>query len=175
MRIVAGRWRGRRIAAPSGDRVRPTLDRVREAWMSIVMHWLPEARVLDLFAGSGALGLEALSRGARSADMVENDPRVFKVLQQNVASLGAADATLHRTDALRFARSLEPRSYDVAFADPPYASAAAQQLAEQWLKTPFATILGIEHDPKQDMPGDPAVRRYGSTAIAFYQLAEGDD
>jgi 16S rRNA (guanine966-N2)-methyltransferase len=174
VRIVAGRWRGRRIAAPPGDRVRPTLDRVREAWMSIVMPWLPEARVLDLFAGSGALGLEALSRGARSADLVENDPRVFRILQQNVATLGATDATLHRTDALRFASQLGPRSYEIAFADPPYGSGAAEQLAARWLAAPFALILGIEHDPKKELPGEPAVRRYGSTAIAFYQL-EADE
>ena len=74
MRIIAGEWRGRRIAAPKGDAVRPTLDRVREAWMSMVYTSLPGARVLDLFAGSGALGLEALSRGAASVDFLENDP-----------------------------------------------------------------------------------------------------
>src|SRR5207237_1110483 len=74
MRIVAGRWRGRRIKAPTGDRVRPTADRVREAWMSIVGPWIPGARVLDLFAGSGALGLEALSRGAAVAEFVEIAP-----------------------------------------------------------------------------------------------------
>ena len=84
MRIIAGEWRGRRIAAPKGDSVRPTLDRVREAWMSMVHTSLPEARVLDLFAGSGALGLEALSRGAASVDFVENDPRTFRVLKENL-------------------------------------------------------------------------------------------
>ena len=71
MRIIAGRWRGRRIRPPADARVRPTADRVREAWMSIVQPYLSGARVLDLFAGSGALGLEALSRGAVSADLVE--------------------------------------------------------------------------------------------------------
>ena len=71
MRIVAGQWRGRRLVVPKGDIVRPTADRVREAWMSIVSPWLPGARVVDLFAGSGALGIEALSRGAVKADFVE--------------------------------------------------------------------------------------------------------
>jgi 16S rRNA (guanine966-N2)-methyltransferase len=138
--------------------------------MSIVQPWLPEARVLDLFAGSGALGLEALSRGARSADFVENDPRAFRVLSENITRVGAeVAATLHRTDALRFAAALGELEYDIAFADPPYDAGGAQRLAELWLSTPFARVLGIEHDPKQPLPGAPAIRRYGSTAIAFYQ------
>ncbi|MDQ3080776.1 MAG: RsmD family RNA methyltransferase, partial [Gemmatimonadota bacterium] len=89
MRIVAGRWRGRRIDAPPGPDVRPTLDSVREAWMSILQTSIPGARVLDLFAGSGALGLESLSRGAAHAEFVENDGRVFSALQKNVVALGA--------------------------------------------------------------------------------------
>src|SRR3954468_21465393 len=97
MRIVAGRWRGRRIAAPAGSHVRPTLDRVREAWMSILQLDLPAARVVDLYAGSGALGLEALSRGVASADFVEKDPKSLRVLQENIDLLGAGElATVHR-------------------------------------------------------------------------------
>jgi 16S rRNA (guanine966-N2)-methyltransferase len=138
--------------------------------MSIVQPWLPDAHVLDLYAGSGALGLEALSRGARSADLVERDPRVFRVLQQNVETLGAADAArLHRVDALRFAARLQALEYHVAFADPPYDSDAAVALASLWLEVPFSGVLGIEHSPRQEMPGEPAIRRYGSVAIAFYQ------
>lgn len=138
--------------------------------MSIVQPWLPGARVLDLYAGSGALGLEALSRGAHTADLVENDPRVFQVLRENVDKLGAGgEAKLHRTDALRFVAGLPALAYDVAFADPPYDSGGAQALGSRWLTTPFASVLGIEHDPRQEMPGEPVIRRYGSTAIAFYQ------
>src|SRR5215212_5285688 len=107
MRIVAGQWRGRRIEAPPGRDVRPTLDRVREAWMSIVQHDIPGSKVLDLFAGSGALGLEALSRGASHADFVENHPRALRVLRGNIELLGPGDrADVHRSDALRFAMSL---------------------------------------------------------------------
>ena len=91
MRIVGGEWRGRIIKAPRGTAVRPTLDRVREAWMSIVQLSLPGARVLDLFAGSGALGIEALSRGAASAGFVDSDPRSLGVLRENLAALDAAD------------------------------------------------------------------------------------
>src|SRR5437764_12710937 len=91
VRIVAGRWRGRRISAPSGSQVRPTLDRVREAWMSILQLDLPNARVLDLYAGSGALGLEALSRGAVSADFVEKNARSLRALEENIAALDAGE------------------------------------------------------------------------------------
>src|SRR6478609_12040764 len=103
MRIVAGRWRGRQIAAPADDRTRPTGDRVREAWMSIVNPWLAGARVLDLFAGSGALGLEALSRGAEVVDFVENAPASLAVLRANTELLEAGSAALiHRADAIAF-------------------------------------------------------------------------
>src|ERR1700716_3667039 len=123
MRIVAGRWRGRKITAPAGSQVRPTLDRVREAWMNILQLDLPGARVLDLFAGSGALGLEALSRGAIAAGFVENDPQSIRGPQENIQALGAQDlATIHRKPALPFAEGLGAVDFDVAFADPPYAS-----------------------------------------------------
>src|SRR6185503_4236178 len=131
MRIVAGRWRGRRIKAPAGDRVRPTADRVREAWMSIVGPWIPGARVLDLFAGSGALGLEALSRGAAIAEFVEIAAASLAVLRANVDALDAAEgAVIHRADAMRFVHALEPHAFDIAFADPPYDHGVASQLAE---------------------------------------------
>src|SRR5437763_12319099 len=130
MRIVGGRWRGRRIDAPKGDRVRPTADRVREAWMSIVSPWLAGARVIDLFAGSGALGLEALSRGAEIVDFVEIAPKSLATIRANADALGAGSAAvIHRADALRFVEGLEAHAYDVAFADPPYDLGLAPQLA----------------------------------------------
>src|ERR671924_2431477 len=103
MRIVSGRWRGRQLKAPADDGVPPTADRVREAWMSILQNDIPGARVLDLFAGSGALGLEALSRGAARVDFVELSGRSLRALRSNIDALGAAsEATVHRGDALRF-------------------------------------------------------------------------
>jgi 16S rRNA (guanine966-N2)-methyltransferase len=170
MRIIAGRWKGRRIEAPPGDQVRPTGDRVREAWMSIVHPLLPDARVLDLCAGSGALGLESLSRGAAQCDFVEQAPRIVKVIEANLAALGGhPGAIIHRDDALRFVRALPAGAYDVAFADPPYAGDVAQQLAEQWLAVPFAAVFAVEHSSSVSLPSIGETRRYGTTALTFFR------
>jgi len=171
VRIIAGKWRGRRIDAPADERVRPTGDRVREAWMSIVSPWLPGARVVDLFAGSGALGLEALSRGAESIDFVEIAPRSLSAITTNADRLSAAESiTLHRVDALRFIEKLEPHAYDVAFADPPYGMGLAERVAELWIEKPFADILGIEHTARERLPGGGDIRAYGGAAISFFGL-----
>jgi len=169
MRIVAGRWRGRQIAAPPGDMVRPTGDRVRESWMSIVHGILPDARVLDLCAGSGALGLEALSRGAASCDFVEKSSRSLAVIEANIEALGGhGGATIHRDDAVRFVSKLPAGSYDVAFADPPYDSDIRDQLVAGWIAVPFAHVFGIEHSSSAAMPAPGRTRRYGRTALTFY-------
>jgi 16S rRNA (guanine966-N2)-methyltransferase len=170
VRIVAGRWRGRTITAPAGRLVRPTSDRVREAWMSIVSPWLPEARVLDLCAGSGALGIEAVSRGAASADLVETAAPSLKAIQANLELLGADGAIrVHRVDALRFVAELDAGAYDVAFADPPYDLGMAAAIADRWLAVPFASILGVEHRRDERLPGDGERRQYGQTAITFFR------
>ena len=173
MRIVAGKWRGRRIEAPSSPDVRPTLDRVREAWMSILQPDIPGARVLDLFAGSGALGLEALSRGAVSVDLVEKNLKSIRTITTNIEILGAGDdATIVRKDAILFAEQLPERTFDVAFADPPYEGGFAARLAEIWLERPFASILSIEHRSREKLPSASDTRRYGDSAITFYRTGE---
>ena len=141
--------------------------------MSIVNSSLPDARVLDLFAGSGALGLESLSRGAREAHFVENAARSLQVIAENIATLNAADrATMHRADALKFLDKLAPTDrFDVAFADPPYDKGLATAVAERWLANPFADLLGIEHRRDEELPGDPDVRRYGGTSLSFYRVS----
>ncbi|MFN2397935.1 MAG: 16S rRNA (guanine(966)-N(2))-methyltransferase RsmD [Gemmatimonadaceae bacterium] len=170
MRIVSGRWKGRAIKAPSGVRVRPTADRVREAWLSILQNEIPGARVLDLCAGSGALGLEALSRGAASVHFVETSAMSLDALRANIDALGAGGgATVHRADALRFASRLVSDEYDVAFADPPYKSRIAEAIALRWLEVPFARTLGVEHSSREILPGGAETRRYGDTAITFYK------
>ena len=138
--------------------------------MSIVQPHLAGARVIDLFAGSGALGLEALSRGAAQADFVEISPASLKALHENIEELGAEDrARVHRADALRFAARLAPGAYDVAFADPPYNLGMAQRLTSLWLRRPFAAILGVEHDAHETLPEGGDTRLYGSTAITLFR------
>ena len=138
--------------------------------MSILQLDLPNARVLDLYAGSGALGLEALSRGAVSADFVEKNARSLRALEENIAALDAGEVSrIHRRPALAFAESLEALSYDVAFADPPYTTSEAAKLAACWKAAPFSRVLSVEHEAKATMPEGGVTRKYGSTAITFYR------
>lgn len=138
--------------------------------MSALQLDLPGARVLDLFAGSGALGLEALSRGAVHATFVEKASGALKALSANLHKLRAeAAAQVVRGDALKFAARLEPHAFDIALADPPYGVGAAEGLAELFRATPFAAQLWIEHragEPIPDLPG-MQTRRYGDTALTF--------
>ena len=167
IRVIAGEFRSRRLKTPVGDKTRPTAERVREAWFSILQRPVRGARVVDLFAGSGALGLEALSRGATSADFVETNRAALSALKANITTLKVTDrTTIHRVDALQFAGSLRPGQYDVAFADPPYASDAPARLVALFRVAPFARVLSIEHAADHLIPGDDT-RRYGDTAVTF--------
>lgn len=135
--------------------------------MSILAPDLPGARVLDLYAGSGALGLEALSRGALSVDLVERNPRALAALEKNIAVLGIQSAaTVKRMDSLRLVESLEAGAYDLVFADPPYDAGHAEKLVALFRAVPFGRILSVEHPATLSLDGDQT-RRYGSTAITF--------
>src|SRR5205809_3890671 len=167
IRIIAGEFKGRRLKTPATAKVRPTADRVREAWFSIIQRSTRGARVLDLYAGSGALGLEALSRGATTADFVEVHRFALAALRANIKTLNVGDRTvIHRQDALKFAAQLHPGQYDVAFADPPYASGHAARLVALFRVNPFARIISIEHPADQPIPGDDT-RRYADAAVTF--------
>ena len=167
LRIIAGEFKGRRLKVPSGRAVRPTGERVREAWFSILQQFIPGARVLDLFAGSGALGFEALSRGAVAVDFVENRKTSLAVIHENAMILDVTErVNIHRSDAVRFAERLQPGQYDVAFADPPYATDGAERLAALFWAIPFATVFAIEHEANRAIGGDDT-RRYGDTAVTF--------
>jgi len=136
--------------------------------MNILAPELAGARVLDLFAGSGALGLEALSRGAASATFVENHADSLAALRANIAALGAGAATdVRRADAIRYVTTLAPGTYDVAVADPPFATDLAQQLADAWHVAPFAGLLAVEHSRKTELSGG-ATRRWGDIAVTFF-------
>jgi len=167
MRIIAGEFRGRTLKPPADRRSRPTADRVREAWFSILTPDLPGATVLDLFAGSGALGLEALSRGASHVDFVEIAKTSLAALRANVAALDAEDrVTIHKADAVRFVARLPAAAFGVALADPPYDTDQALEIVPAFRLRPFAGLLGVEHRSTTPVPGDET-RRYGDTALTF--------
>jgi len=175
MRIIAGRWRGHTIQAPPGAGTRPTSDRVREAWMSMMQPLLHDARVLDLFAGSGGLGLEALSRGALHATFVERAGPALKTLNANIRRLDAgAMTTVVRGDAAKYFNALEPGAFDLILADPPYGSGDAAALAETFLRRPCAPILWIEHRIDDPLPEAELAdtRRYGDTLLTRYMAPE---
>ena len=174
MRVVSGAYGGRRLRAPPGRGVRPTADRVREAIFAMLGP-IEGCMALDLFAGSGALGIEAASRGAAAVTFVETDPRALAAIRANLASL-ELDATVVRRDALAFLAAA-PRRFDLVFVDPPYDSAPrlAGPLAE---RLPAALSRGAlivtESDKRQplELPV-PVVRErtYGDTRIAIHRGA----
>ena len=174
MRIIAGRWRGHPIVAPPGQRTRPTSDRVREAWMSALQFELPDSRVLDLFAGSGALGLEALSRGAAHVTFVEISPRAIETLRANAKKLGTDAFEVVRGDALDYADRLPAAAFDLALADPPYGQGAAARLVRRFAEVPFARVLWVEHGTGEDVPAPPGARtrRYGDTSLTSIPAPE---
>ncbi len=153
MRIVGGKWAGRDLVSPGGD-VRPTAEPVRARWMELLGDAIENARVLDLFAGTGALGLEAMSRGARYVDFVENGPASLHALKANVAALRVGrPARIYKRDAIPFVEALDEDSYDLAFADPPYGSRKLDRVVAQWLRVPFSRILTVEHARSHPLPG----------------------
>lgn len=178
MRIVAGARKGARIAAPAGDDTRPTGDRVREAAFNLLGP-IEDAIVLDLFAGSGAMGLEALSRGASEAVLVERDARALAVIRQNVAKLGLPGARVERADALRFLAG-EPgrgRLYDLVVIDPPYRMLPDLLPSLARLLPPVlaeGALVLVESDARLE-PELPlarrTTRRYGSARLSLFEAA----
>lgn len=186
LRIVAGELGGRRISAPPGRGTRPTREMVREAWFSALASDVPGARVLDLFAGSGALGLEALSRGARSVVFVESDGRAAGVLRENVERLDLADRAVIRRDDVGSYLERPPGDggpFDLALADPPYGTGWVRRLVERFRESPFARLLCVEHAPEEAPEGPDVVwqRSYGDSSLTFLAAREpraaggGDD
>jgi 16S rRNA (guanine966-N2)-methyltransferase len=175
MRVIAGRYRGRRLQAPPGDATRPTSDRVREALFSVLADRVDGARVLDLFAGSGALGIEALSRGAAEATFVDTAPAAIRAVRANLEAIGAA-AEVRRADARRFlgGASAAARQYDLVFLDPPYrlAGRLGDELtaALPAVLAPGAAVVA-ESDRRAPLElGLPILdeRRYGDTLIRIH-------
>lgn len=174
MRIVGGKWAGTSLTSPSG-KVRPTAELLRGAMMTALEPELRGARVLDLFAGSGALGLEALSRGAASCDFVENAPAAIHALKANVAVVRAGrSARIFLRDAIQFAERLGPDSYDLVLADPPYGSKKLDRLIRRWLEVPFARVLVVEHASDHALPARGESRRMGDSTVTVFRRRGGE-
>jgi len=168
VRILRGKWSGRHLTSPADRRVRPTSEHVRDVWLTLLEPVLEGARVLDLFAGTGALALEALSRGAKYADFVETRPASLHALKANIAALHVREKTrIFKKDALVFATALEAGAYAVAFADPPYQSRQLDRLIEIWRETPFAGVLAVEHAHDHDLPVRGERHVFDDTAITL--------
>jgi 16S rRNA (guanine966-N2)-methyltransferase len=175
VRIVRGKWAGRQLTSPADRRVRPTAEHVRDAWLTRLEPVLPGAHLLDLFAGTGALALEAISRGARTADFVETRPASLHALRANVAALHLRERTrIFKRDALPWAAALPAGAYDLAFADPPYGSRMLDRLLESWLAVPFARVLTLEHalDHPTALPEPDDGMDFEETRISIYHARD---
>jgi 16S rRNA (guanine966-N2)-methyltransferase len=171
VRVVAGAFKGRQLRAPRGTRTRPTADRVREALFSMLGD-LHGARVLDLFAGSGALGIEALSRGAARALFVDRDPQAVATIRRNLETVGV-EAEVRRQDALRFVATGKG-PFDLVLIDPPYDSASrlAEPLAEQLPRVLAEHAVVVTESNKRNPLELPLPlrreREYGDVRIAIH-------
>lgn len=172
MRIVGGKFAGRELTSPGGTRVRPTAETVRVGIMTMLKADLPKARILDLFAGTGAMGLEAVSRGAKYVDFVEFGPTSLHSLKANIARLRIREKTkVFKKDALPFAAALEPWRYDIVFVDPPYGSKMLDRVIETWQEKKYSHILVAEHAVAHEMPRGAFDKRIFDemTAVTIYR------
>jgi 16S rRNA (guanine966-N2)-methyltransferase len=171
VRIVGGKFAGRDLVSPMDSRVRPTAEHVRAGLLDMLGESLKDARVLDLYAGTGALGLEAISRGAKSADFVEFRPSSLHALKSNIGLLRLRDRTrVFKRDALPFAAMLGEGAYDIAFLDPPYESRQLDRVIDSWRERRFARILAAEHARTHDLPAGKRRRMFDDTVVTIYEL-----
>lgn len=178
MRIVAGKFGGLRLDTPRGLNIRPTADRVREALFSILASRVPGSRVLDLFAGTGALGLEALSRGAAGAVFVDQNAEAVRIIRTNIRRLGVdAQAEVLQGNVVQVLRRLAGRGFcfDLLFMDPPYGRGLIETtLPHLGVLAEAGALLIAEHPAKEFPPESSAqwrridTRFYGDTALSFY-------
>jgi 16S rRNA (guanine966-N2)-methyltransferase len=176
VRIIAGERKGHTIFAPRGRETRPTSDRVRENVFNIVAPWVEGARVLDLYAGSGAMGLEALSRGAEAVVFVEADPEAVRAIERNLDKLRLTGARLVRADATTglAQETAAGRKYDLVLADPPYAMTDYDTLA-RYLPRVLAEdgLLVLESaartEPQLEGLAIRTTRKYGSTRVTIFE------
>lgn len=172
MRILKGRWAGRDLISPGG-RVRPTSEAVRAEALEWIRPDLAGARVLDLFAGTGALGLEAVSRGAKTADFVESQGSALHALKANVAAFRLRKrCRIFKKDVFQFLEKVKPGAYGIALADPPYTSSMARRVVKRWREVPFATVLMVETARDTELPPGGETRVIGDTSLTRYRVDE---
>ena len=191
LKITSGIHRGRLLASVPGNSTRPTSERLRQAWLNSLQIYLPDARILDLFSGSGALGFEALSRGATSIDFIEENPKASKVISMNATTLNCQESIRVFTRRVESCLNLIVESvqsstpYDLIFMDPPYEKGFEEKLLAQW---PWEKILNtqgrlcVESAHRKEGAFNPPetlqiVRheRYGDSQLTFYALKEGTE
>jgi 16S rRNA (guanine966-N2)-methyltransferase len=182
MRVIAGTARGRPLVAPRGSATRPVADRVKETLFAILGERVVDAGVLDLYAGSGAIGIEALSRGAAHCDFVEHDRRALAAIRENLERAGVADrASVHAADVGRYLGGSAGDRFDLVFLDPPYAERAILAPLEQLVArlAPGGMVV-VKHHWRTPIPQPPGLshrreRRFGETALTFLAGSDGAD
>ncbi len=180
LRIVAGKWRSRLLPIADDPGLRPTSERIRETLFNWLAPVIEGSRCLDLFAGSGALGLEALSRGAREIVFVEQSSRATRVLEESVASLGASGVEIHKSDALDYLRR-DAEAFDIVFLDPPFDADLGGDLCRllserEWLAPGARVYLEQDRDrPIPELPEGWTVLREKTAGQVRYALLKAKD
>lgn len=175
MRIIGGRWRGRQLTFPELDGLRPTGDRIRETLFNWLAGIVPDSRCLDLFAGSGALGFEALSRGAQHATLIEKNPKAAAQLISNATLLQAPQAEIVQTSALSFLGQTAKQTYDLIFIDPPFAESLWQPVIDaldshQWLNDHAYIYIETPLDLAVSAPANWVEYRHKKSGQVSYRL-----
>ena len=186
VRVISGSARGLKLNTPGDDRVRPTTDRVKESMFNIVQDWVYDSQVLDLFAGSGALGIEALSRGASQAVFCDNSLDSIKIIKSNIEKARVADRSqIVSGDFKRCLRDMEAKnkSFDMIFVDPPYYEGLFEEVLDTIRSCKILKkdgIVIVEHDAKRPIGQVEGLevykeKKYGITMLTFYCLEDDDE
>lgn len=186
VRVISGSARGLKLNTPGDDRVRPTTDRVKESMFNIVQDWVYDSQVLDLFAGSGALGIEALSRGASQAVFCDNSLDSIKIIKSNIEKARVADRSqIVSGDFKRCLRDMEAKnqSFDMIFVDPPYYKGLFEEVLDTIRSCKILKkdgIVIVEHDAKKPIGQVEGLevykeKKYGITMLTFYCLEDDDE
>lgn len=182
MRIIAGKYRGHQLVDFKASHIRPTTDRVKESLFNILMPYWEEARILDLFSGTGNLGIEALSRGASEVIFVEKHPKSIEILKKNLAKLRVSEPfQIVNRDVISYLKNYTGKAFDLILADPPFTEEMAHEVmiaASQSEAFGPSTILTIESGPKEKIEGDYGKisrydhREFGDKTLSFFSAKE---